>query len=310
MLFINKAAGRAIGLHLHQSIHELEALQPALYTALGQRKETHMRVNLVQNKRPTPYLIYTGTMKSADRLLAVVTLQNIEAELERQETEAYRKLIRVLRHEMLNSISPVHLLADSLLQGLRSPEFPRDKLQNGLQTIQRRAKNLQQFVKAYRSVTEVPAPQRREVLLKPLLESLRPFAGQHVETDMLRISCSPADARLFTDEKLLEQALLNLLKNAAEATYGQETRKIELAATQEAHTTRIAVTDNGIGIHAEDRETIFTPFFSTKTGGSGIGLPLSREIINKLGGRIALESAEGQGATFWVVFEEGRNSPT
>ena len=219
--------------------------------------------------------------------------------LERNEMEAWQKLIRVLTHEIMNSITPILSLSETLSEREMN-ERNYAVMQQGMKTICRRSKGLLEFVENYRRLTRLPAPVRRPVSVRELLADLRKL---YPDDPAIRIHLPVDDIQLHIDRAQVEQVLINLLKNAREACARTPDPCIEVG-TAEALPWKcvIYVRDNGEGILPDVQDKVFVPFFTTKPGGSGIGLSLCRQVMNRHGGNITLQSAVGQGSCFTLQF--------
>lgn len=218
--------------------------------------------------------------------------------LERNEMEAWQKLIRVLTHEIMNSITPTISLSETLSEReLNEKNYP--VMRQGMQTIHRRSKGLLEFVENYRKLTRLPAPVRRPVSVRELLQDLQklfPEAYIHIELP-------ETDRTLQIDRAQIEQVLINLLKNAKEACGKKASPRIEVKMQPVfSWQCLITVSDNGDGILPEVQDKIFVPFFTTKPSGSGIGLSLCKQIMNRHGGNITVQSAVGKGSCFTLLF--------
>ena len=218
--------------------------------------------------------------------------------LERNEMEAWQKLIRVLTHEIMNSITPILSLSETLSER-EVDEHSYAVMQQGMRVICRRSKGLLEFVENYRKLTRLPAPVRRPVSVRELLSDLRKLYPD----PFIAIRIPDEDIFLHIDRAQVEQVLINLVKNAREACAKTPEPSIEVG-TASALSWRclIYVRDNGEGILPDVQDKVFVPFFTTKPGGSGIGLSLCRQIMNRHGGNITLQSAVGQGSCFTLQF--------
>lgn len=223
------------------------------------------------------------------------------------ETDAWQKLIRVLTHEIMNSIAPIISLSETVTEravsnGMNERDY--SVMLQAMQTIHRRSKGLLDFVENYRKLTRIPAPTLRPFPVSDLFEDLKslPF----VERVSFHYSVNPEDLRLYADRILIEQVLINLLKNAAEACQDRVQPEVRIQAFREEGILVITVSDNGSGIVAEALDKVFIPFFTTKTGGSGIGLSVCRQIMNRHGGHIAVCSEVERGTTFTLGFPSAR----
>lgn len=219
--------------------------------------------------------------------------------LERNEMESWQKLIRVLTHEIMNSLSPIISLSATLSER-KIDEKNYRLMQQGMQTIHRRSKGLLDFVENYRKLTRLPAPQLRTVSLCELLKDL-----QNLFTEsFISIQLPQKDYQLQIDRSQIEQVFINLIKNAIEACKEQPHPciRVELLPAS-AWRCLVQVSDNGSGMLPEIQDKVFIPFFTTKAGGQGIGLSLCKQIMNRHGGNITLESEVDKGTRFILQFK-------
>lgn len=218
--------------------------------------------------------------------------------LEHNEMAAWQKLIRVLTHEIMNSLTPIISLSETLCER-EVDEKSYGVMRQGMQTIHRRSKGLLEFVENYRKLTRLPAPVRRPVPLIELLQDLRKLFPE----EYIHIEIPSADRILQIDRSQIEQVLINLIKNAREACSKKENPCIEIRV-QYAQLWQcfLTVSDNGEGILPEVLDKVFVPFFTTKPGGQGIGLSLCKQIMNRHGGNITVQSTVGQGTCFTLLF--------
>lgn len=215
----------------------------------------------------------------------IIGFNDIRGELANKETESWVKLIRVLTHEIMNTLTPIISLSQTLLPKAKGEE------REGLEVIHRTSSELIGFVENYRKFTHLPQPQPKIFYAKPFLERMIKLSGRHVD-----LSVEPAGLLIYTDEGLLSRVVTNLLKNAMQAT-PDDGRLLMRAYTGESDKIIIEIADNGSKIDAETAEHIFVPFFTTKQDGSGIGLSISRQIMHLLGGTIELLPYDSQGLT-------------
>jgi signal transduction histidine kinase len=240
--------------------------------------------------------------KEMDDALQLFRDRAQHAYMEEAETEAWQKLISVLTHEIMNSIAPIISLSETLGKEGEATYQNEEECQNmrrAMQTIHRRSAGLLTFVENYRKLTRIPQPMMQPIRAADLLRSLQ----QLVETDMIRFSfsCYPEQLVFHADRNMVDQMLINLLRNAAEATEMRPDPVIQVDARQVGSEVRITVTDNGTGISPEAIDKVFIPFYSTKTNGSGIGLSLCRQMMIHHKGRI-IASSDEQGTRFTLFF--------
>jgi signal transduction histidine kinase len=245
----------------------------------------------------------------------LVTLQNIQTELQKQELEAWQNLTRVLRHEIMNTITPISSLTSTLREILDHEMVKKEKeyelkldaaddLREGLATIENRSKGLIKFIDAYREYTSLPQPKLKTVLLKELIDKTAQFMRQEVKKTTIEFSssCSSDYLTVQADVEMIEQVLINLVKNAMESVSQNGHGKIELKGSYEDQSVIIEVIDNGPGIIPEAINRIFVPFFTTKKTGSGIGLALSRQIMQMHNGSLTVKSTPDVRTVFTLRF--------
>jgi signal transduction histidine kinase len=245
--------------------------------------------------------------------VTILSIQNISTELNEKEMEAWRNLIRVLTHEIKNSLTPIASLAASVEEVV----FPADstktagaatavpQVREALQIIQKRSEGLLEFVDAYRDLTHVPEPDYEVLKVVDLFARIEQLVAPQIESRSIRLRTAvrPTTMTLTADPRLIEQVLINLLLNAFQATKEQAATEIALEARIDAQNRPvIQVTDNGPGIVAESLEKIFVPFYSTRKDGSGIGLSLSRQIMRMHRGDLTARSIPGVETVFTLRF--------
>lgn len=223
------------------------------------------------------------------------------------ETDAWQKLIRVLTHEIMNSIAPIISLSETVTEraatnGMNERDYAI--MLQAMQTIHRRSKGLLDFVENYRKLTRIPVPVQQLFPVSSLFDDLRGLYPAGAIS--FSFSVRPVDLRIYADRAMIEQVLINLLKNAAEACRERLYPEVRVNAFRRDGAPVITVADNGYGIVPEAIDKIFVPFFTTKQGGSGIGLSVCRQIMNRHGGSISVVSEEEKGTTFTLQFPQTR----
>ena len=270
---------------------------------------THM--NQVKGKLKDEHLAKHETQAMLkDKHVRIIALSDVSHELSNQEVDSWIKLIRVLTHEIMNTITPVTSLSETLLKELGSQELPsadsasaeQAKLKQGLETIHKTGTELLAFVNNYRRFTHVPQPQPALFYVEPFLERMAMLCNHEVE-----IEVTPKDLLAYADESLISHVVTNLLKNAVEAFNGLQSEpktkaSIRLHAyTNEQESVVIDVSNNAGLIPDDVASHIFIPFFTTKPEGSGIGLSLSRQIMRVSGGSLSLRQDKAQGITTFRI---------
>ncbi len=292
----NAEAGRILRMdvltHLKQLARVGEGL-PGVFEEMGAGEKR--RVSYTDERGEVTLAVGCSEVETGGKRMRVFALSEIGDELAQQEVEAWEKLTRVLTHEIMNSITPITSLSNTLTR----EEGLSDDVRRGLEAIRDTGEGLTRFVEAYRRLTRLPEPRPGLVDVKPLLER----AAKMVEGVEVEVRVEREDMIVWADEDLVFQVVVNLMKNAAQALEGKEGGKIVAGAKCAAgEQVVITVTDNGPGITEEALQHIFTPFFTTKEAGSGIGLSLGRQIMRLHGGSLGVRSVPGEQTTFTMVF--------
>ena len=244
-------------------------------------------------------LLSCSVMQYEGQELRIVSIEDINRELDMQEGLAWEKLTRILTHEIMNSLAPVTSISGTLLNSKGNAEV----LQQGLETIHGTSDRLMKFVDSFRSVTRIPLPKKEPFYLLELFNEAVPLIAPG--DIRLVLAVDPKDTMIYADRVQLQQVVVNLLKNAVEAcSFRDGERWIELrshiAPDERVH---IEISNNGGAIPADVAENIFTPFFTTKCDGSGIGLAVSKQIIRLHGGTLSLSQNCNDRVTFLIVLE-------
>jgi len=300
---INSAAKRFLNTPILRNINEILAVNVTLYKKIKQM--TPGEKALVRSGSDMNLAIHATELKLRGHTYKLLAIQNIHSELESKEVEAWQNLTRVLRHEIMNSITPIASLTGTLNDILKEdviakgPEFYEisdeslSDLEEGLQTIENRSKGLIKFVDAYRDYTSIPKPKFGIIKIDELFERIcqllkREFKELNID---FQSKIMVNNLEINADRELIEMVLINLLKNSKEALTETEGAKVEMIARADKDNRVILdVKDNGPGIIPEALERIFIPFYTTKKSGSGIGLALSRQIMQLHNGSLSLKS--------------------
>jgi len=312
---INNAAMKMLSVHALKHTDELVKYQPQMAGRLKELRPGHPVVCEIRSGDKTLHLsLRAGHIKSRETLLTIISLQDIREELEARELDSWKKLIRVITHEIMNSITPVTTLTTAIRRSLSYDGKPKDasavtgnNIQDALRStviIEERSKGLISFIERSRSVTRLPQPRLTEVPVKKLFLHLQTLLGDECCRRGIRLQFNPQPEYMTVkaDEKLTGQVLINLIKNAMEVLKGQDRGSIAVRGEQTGNTKRITVTDNGPGISPELLDQVFTPYFTTKENGEGLGLSICREIMRMQGGSISVQSEPGTGTTFLMNF--------
>jgi PAS domain S-box-containing protein len=257
-----------------------------------------------------PFSFQVSGFKLDEQPFILVSIHDIRAELDEKELESWQKLIRVLTHEIMNSVTPIVSLSSSLNNILKDNIGEiRDKkvtgrLSDGLEAIMDRSSGLMKFTNAYQDLTRIPTPKIRQIDLNDFIKKISTLYLPEIQDKKIDFSINykGKPEKFNGDPDLLEQVLINIVRNAADAVKECEYPRINLTfESMPGYQVRIKVEDNGKGINKETLDKIFVPFFSTKPGGTGIGLSLSRQIIMMHQGSIEVTSKEEEGCTVEIL---------
>jgi len=316
VISINSPAKELLGVSFVQHIQTISAISPPLYQALTSIKSTSRKlISVTIGGEIFQLAIHSSRFKLLEKEYLLVSLQNIRQELDDQELESWKKLIRVLTHEIMNSVTPISSLSSALNDMLKDETgrlkeilaFQADDLEDlhcGLNTIENRSKGLLGFVNSYKSLTKLPNPSFTEFKVSELIHSIQQLMEPRMLSQKVSMTIDLPDPSMSisADRSMIEQVLINLVTNSMEAISGIENPQIKIRAYSQKREKMIEVQDNGKGIPDENIKDVFIPFFSTKESGSGIGLSISRQIMSLHGGTITVRSEPGSGAVFSLGF--------
>ncbi len=294
------------------NLSTLETYNKPLVTAIREISPgATMMIKLETHETTYNLALRANNFKLEGKSYKLISVQDIKSELEEQELDSWQKLIRVLTHEIMNSVTPITSLTDTLVTMLSNSrdtgEVNDEVLENilqGLNAIGNRSKGLKQFTEAYRNLTRIPLPERKEIKILPMVEEIKLLLFKQVNNLKVNfiITCNDPELTINADPNLLEQVLINLIKNSVEALLEVDHPTIEIVLSKNDGKTLIKIIDNGIGMEKEVLEKVFIPFYTTKNSGSGIGLALSRQIIQKHQGKIRINSIPGAGTEVKLLF--------
>jgi len=314
---MNKAAQNLLAKPYMKRLGALEWVDPEMLEVVRRLKSGEKElVKVVINEKMHQIAIRATEFVLMERSYKLLSLQDIRRELDGREVEAWQKLIRVLTHEIMNSITPLSTLSGVLQEFLidesgvllEPEEIEKESVEDlhvGLSTIESRTRGLLKFVTAYRSILKIPKPNFREVVVQDLTTRIvvllqSQLKHRHID---LQLQLPDIPLTIKADPDLIEQVLINLIKNGMEALAGRENGTIKISAHRpKAGKILIEIRDNGPGIEEDHVNNIFVPFFTTKTEGSGIGLSLSRQIMRLHKGAITMRTALGEGTVFVLEF--------
>ncbi|MBK8291116.1 MAG: GHKL domain-containing protein [Flammeovirgaceae bacterium] len=310
---MNANAKRFVGIANLKNIHELEKENPKLYQVLIDVQSG--KSELYKEGQEYLLTLQATELRIRGNTVKLVTLQNIQTELQKQELESWQNLTRVLRHEIMNSITPISSLTSTLREILEQDLTKKedvyelkaegaDDLREGLNTIENRSKGLIKFIDAYREYTSLPQPKIATVGVKDLIEKVAQLLKPELKKTEIDFSYKWESEYLTVqvDTEMIEQVLINLVKNAIEALENTPSARIEVVGRYQNNSVLIEVIDNGPGIIPEAIERIFIPFFTTKKTGSGIGLALSRQIMQMHNGALSVKSELDVKTVFTLSF--------
>lgn len=312
---INSSAKKLIGVESINNIFELSKVSAKLVESLVKLKTGGSAlIELTNEGRRTQLSVYVIELVLRGEEFKLVSVQNIQSELEEKEMEAWQNLIRVLTHEIMNSVTPLSSLAATVETNLvdnieDDVPIEKEELEDiylAVQTIKRRSEGLIRFVSDFRNLTRIPEPKLQETEVKKILDHISLLLNHQMASKDIdfRLNIVPTGLMINLDKELIDQVLINLLQNAIHALEENESDKMIIlnAFINEYGRPTLTIRDNGVGIDEEALGKIFIPFFTTKKQGSGIGLSLSKQIMRKHGGAITVKSVMNEGTEFTLRF--------
>ena len=311
---VNTAAKRMLNIPNLNHIAEVEKINKELHHAINSLRTGGSELIKIAHPDGIMQLsVYVIELVMRESKFKLVSLQNIQSELEEKEMEAWQNLIKVLTHEIMNSIAPISSLAATVKGDIETKinssasigENDWEDYLMALSTIEKRSEGMIKFVSDFRSLAHIPAPKFQAIRLQQLFEQLEVLLQHQFDQHQIqfRKRIDPEDLILFGDQTLIEQVLINLMQNAIQAVEDSVTRVIWVEAfIDESGKIIIEVADSGKGIDEEALPKIFIPFFTTKKKGSGIGLSLSKQIMRRHKGNIQVRSELGEGTVFKLIF--------
>jgi len=311
--WINEAFKNLIGVPYLKTINSLEKRDAALYKEVIALKPGDSKIlTITRNQQLIKILVTASILRSDDKPYKLIAFQNVSEAMDETESKAWQKLLNVMTHEIMNSVAPISSLADTLKNRLKEPAIVNspvssqlEDLELGIDTIKRRSEGLLKFTESYRSLNKITKLDLTKILVRNLFENLNSLMRPTLEKMNIELEIILRDPTLAieADINLIEQVLINLVVNAIEAVKDKENPRIILSAElQSNNKTLVKVADNGLGMPPELLEKIFIPFFSTRKTGSGIGLSLCKQIMLLHKGNIQVQSSEGMGSAFVMVF--------
>ena len=316
---MNNAAKKLLGVKLIKNINQIGKGHPNLLEVFSDLKTGGRDlVKINKNDEEVQLAIYAIELSLRETAFKLISIQNIQSELEEKEMEAWQNLIRVLTHEIMNSVTPISSLAatvetelDEFVRGGKNvAKIKNDQIEDfylSVKTIHNRSESLIKFVSDFRNMTRIKLPKLEQTKVADTLEHVTMLLKPDFEKFKIitNISVKP-DLSIMIDKEQIEQVVINVVKNAVQALAAddqKESKTLTITAMKgSSGDTFISIIDNGVGIEEEAIKKIFIPFFTTKKNGSGIGLSLSKQIMRNHGGNISAKSQMGEGTEFLLKF--------
>ncbi|MBU1014514.1 MAG: hypothetical protein KKG99_16065 [Bacteroidetes bacterium] len=312
----NKAAAKFLGISTLLKLSDLEKIQSGLYQEVKNIKTgipSILKINL--KNYLNQYSFKSTIIKANKQKITLLSIQDIKTELEENELLSYQKLIRVMTHEMMNSLTPITTLTTSIRRNFSDDKqikavetLSQENIEDALtcsELIEERSQGLIDFIQKYRTLTKLSIPKFESYQVQKLFDKTISLLSDDIKKCEIQIDSlsEPALLEITMDESLMNQVMINLIKNAMDALFQQNTPKISLKAyLNNQGKAVIEVTDNGIGIDDALLNDIFIPLFTTKEHGSGIGLNFCRQVMRLHNGSISVKSKKGEGSTFTLEF--------
>ncbi len=304
---LNPAAKLIIGKPYLNSFSELERIEPKLYDCLSQLPSGQSRVIKMKIDRVMQdILVYKKKMVIEKNNITILLLQNIREQIDSNELESWQKLTRVMRHEIMNSLTPIVGLSEAIHTVLKqkksiSPsEETYQDIQESMEAISSRSKALLQFVNAYKHFSDTPELQKSTFDASEMIQRVDQLLKKDFERKNITTRLPAEGILIHADEQLLEGVVLNLMKNALEAV--ENKGRIDVSVNNKDNA-KISISDNGPGLSDEQLDQIFIPFYTTKTEGSGIGLSLARKVVQLHGGKIDAYNNANGGLTVEIILQ-------
>ncbi|MCX2681736.1 HAMP domain-containing sensor histidine kinase [Galbibacter sp. EGI 63066] len=313
ILWMNESLKESLNIPSIKNISFIQSRKKELFNVLfktNHAKEESITIDIENEKNKM--LVSSSIFNIDADSYKLVVLQNIEDTLNKNESEAWKKLLSVMTHEIMNSIAPITSLAETLKGNIQETiDNPKQSLMvtedlyEGIESIQKRSEGLMKFAKTYRSLNKITQLNLQQIKAHELFQNINRLMHPSIQAKgvLMEYTIEPQELELEIDSYLIEQVLINLILNAVDACENISDSKIEVFAFQQVNgSTIIKVSDNGKGIPEEIIDNVFVPFFSTKKSGSGIGLSLCKQIMLLHKGKIQIQSKEGRGTIISLAF--------
>lgn len=309
---INSAFTELFKIRKGKNINDFKDINDDIFNLLTVSKPGNETIKINVNNQLKHIATKTVTFRYENEEFKLIAFQDIKNEIDQTELDAWQKLIRILRHEIHNSLSPITFLSSGLVQQIEDEiektgaikSKTSSNLLEGLKVIRKRSVGLSEFVENYKRLTNLPLPNIQAVSANQFLEHIESLYKNECAEKNIKLSVNRAynDSVIHIDEKLIEQVLINIIANAIDALEEVNNPTITIEYKLENEHQILSIADNGKGIPAEIQENIFTPFFTTKKNGTGIGLSLSRQIMRLHDGTLSVTSQPNTGTTFTLSF--------
>ncbi len=312
---INSSAKNILGLNKITHLDDLSQKHPILEETIRNSKSSrHLILDIKSGNSNKQLAIKISSMEILGKFQKLVSIQDISGEMIKTETEAWNRLLKILNHEIFNSVTPLSSLSNTLKMIIRkgngavksSTELSDDEIQDiaeSVEIIQQRSNNLMNFINGFKKLAKVPPPKVEKIKLDQLLEQAVLLFKNELEKKQIVVKIiSEQDLSINADQSQLEQAIINLISNSIHALKGVENGKIELRSYLKNDSKCLEVWDNGKGIPEENMDRVFIPFFSTRKNGSGIGLSLTRYLVQMNNGTIDVKSEINKETLFTLLF--------
>ncbi|MBN1300346.1 MAG: hypothetical protein JW995_03950 [Melioribacteraceae bacterium] len=308
--FMNNSAKKLLRINNLTNIKQLDKISDGLSRKILDSQITgRTDIRIIDENDIHQIVAYSTMFRMREQTYTLLALQNIQSELEDKEMEAWQKLIRVLTHEIMNSITPISSLAGTINDILNNSHLPDkstiEDIRNAVLTIGKRSDGLLHFVENYRNLAKIQKPKFELFPVKNLFLRIQNLLSESFEKANISLSMSvePESLELTADQEMIEQSIINILVNAKQALINTpDAQVLVICFPDQIGRTTIRIIDNGPGISEEVQEKIFIPFFSTKKDGSGIGLSLARQIVRANNGTIRVNSVVNEGTAFTIKF--------
>ncbi len=314
--FVNRAASQILGLDNYLCLYDMEKVRPGLSYWLREIKGGHNVIDINYSSRSLRLSVSVREIKVRGDNLKIFSLKDIKREVDTKEMETWHNMLRILSHEVVNSVSPITLSANSMKRNLAElKKIITDNIKyeriladidDGLSAISERGRGLNEFVESMREITKIPDPVLNTISLRKLVSESLDIMRMNLQDNHIKLEEELEDISLDVDRRLFNHVLINLVKNCIESYTDQATKVIRIRGRKNEDSVIIQVEDNGPGIPADLQNQIFSPFFSTKTDGSGLGLSFSRRVVEMHDGDISFWSEPGS-TIFTLTLPEKRN---